>query len=162
MAAVGTKFWLLAEDNEFIALLSSQMLRSALPQHYKAILVRNGDEALKAIRHEPFEAWDLDETQKNLIKTEGKTDYVWQGFILDCGMPYSGGESKDAGVLLAKEIRRIYQKNVHVFSCSSDHREEFSDRELFDGELPKNGLLRAIPAVFSRFFPGDFTMCAQL
>lgn len=162
MAAVSTKFWLLAEDSEFIALLNSQMLRSAFPQHYKTIVVRNGDEALKAIRHEPFEAWDLDETQKTLVRTEGKTDYVWYGFILDCGMPISGGESKDAGILLAREIRRIYQKNVHVFSCSSDHRPEFSDRELFDGELPKNGLLRSIPAVFSRFFPRDFMRSAQL
>ncbi|MBX7067196.1 MAG: hypothetical protein K1X28_08195 [Parachlamydiales bacterium] len=156
------KHWLLAEDNEFLALVAFQSLDKVLPKHHKIICVKNGDEVAKAVQKLPFEAWELDESRQKLIRTQDKVVDAWHGFILDGNMPYSKGPSIDAGVLLAREIRRTFQRNVLVFSCSSDRRAEFSDRELFDDELPKFGLIRAIPPIFSRYFPEDFGFNAQL
>ncbi len=155
-APAGNKYWLLAEDNDFLALAAFQCLEKAFPKHYKIICVKNGDEVANVLQKRPFEAWELDESGENLIRVQDKVVDIWQGFILDGNMPYSKGPSIDAGILLAREIRRIFQGKVLVFSCSSDHRVEFSDRELFDEELPKFGLARAIPLIFSKYFPEDF------
>lgn len=131
------KTWLLAEDDSFTALLHFRILDSILPKESTEIIcVKHGDEVLKAIRKEEFEAWGLDGFNK-LVCTGKKVVSAWDAFILDCQMPISICETMDAGIILARAIRD-QDKNVKILVCSSQDRAEFKDPNLFSYIIEKS------------------------